>query len=74
MNTFFIILLVITSVIIIATTLIMEPVTRGAGSMYGQDTNAFGLTSHQSKEKTLQKVMIISGVIFVVSLIAIVAL
>ncbi len=71
MNTLFIILLVISSIVIIGTTLVMEPKT-GAGSMYGQDANAFGTSAYHNRDHMLNKFTVISAVVFVVSLIGLV--
>lgn len=73
LDTLFIVILVISSIIIIATTLMMEPKTR-AGASFGQESNAFGKSAHQSRDKFLQKVTVIFAVIFLVSLIALLAL
>lgn len=73
MNTFFIVLLVIASVIIIVATLLMDPKT-GSGTAFGQDSNTFGTSVHKSKDQFLNKVTIVAGVVFVASLIAILAL
>ncbi|MDY3052015.1 MAG: preprotein translocase subunit SecG [Ndongobacter sp.] len=74
MDKFFIVLLVISSAVIILSTLAMEPKTQGMGSAYGQDTNMFGKSAHQSKEKKLQQFTIVSALVFMISLIAIIAL
>lgn len=71
MSTLFIILLVISSVVIIGTTLLMDPKT-GAGSMYGQDANAFGTSAYHGKDQMLNKVTVICAVVFVISLIGLV--
>lgn len=69
----FIGLVVISSIIIILTTLMMEPKTN-AGSSFGQDSNAFGKSLHQSKDRFLNKITIGAGLVFVVSLLIILAL
>nr|WP_083430799.1 preprotein translocase subunit SecG [Ndongobacter massiliensis] len=74
METFFVVLLVIVSVLIIVATLAMEPKTQGAGSAYGQETNVFGKSAHQSRDRMLQKITIICSLVFMISLIAILAI
>ena len=73
MKTFIIILLVIASVVIIAATLMMEPKTN-AGSLFGQESNIYGTSVHRPKDALLNKMTIFSGVVFVLSLIALLAL
>jgi len=74
LNKFFIGLLVIASIVIIVTTMLMEPKTQGAGSAYGQETNTFGKSAHQSKDYALNRFTVMAGVVFVACLIAILAL
>ncbi len=71
MTTFFIILLVITSLIIIVATLLMEPKT-GAGSAYGQEANVYGTSAYRGKDALLNKLTIITSLIFLVSLLGLV--
>lgn len=70
MKTILIGLLAIVSIIIIVATSMMEPKTQGMGGVYGQDTNSFGTSAHQSKDKMLNKVTIICAIVFMVALIA----
>lgn len=74
MDKIFIVLLVISSIVIILATLMMEPKTQGAGSLYGMETNTFGTASHQSKDYLLTRATIVCSVLFVISLIGLVAL
>lgn len=67
-------LLAIISVVIILVSLMMEPKSEGAGATYGQSSGAFGSTAHQAKEKLLQKVMIFSGAVAAICLIALIVL
>ncbi|WP_308540517.1 preprotein translocase subunit SecG [uncultured Murdochiella sp.] len=73
LKTAVIILLVIASVLIIAATLMMEPKTN-AGTMFGQESNVYGTSVHRPKDALLNKVTIICSVVFVLSLIALLAL
>lgn len=73
MRTFFIVLLVLASLAIIVATQMIEPKSQGAGAMYGQDTNTFGSAAFQTRDKLLNKVTIISAVVFMVSLIGLLA-
>lgn len=74
MQTFFIAVLVIASVIIIATTTMMEPKSR-SGSAFGQESsNVYGTSVHRTKDHFLNKITVGAAVIFVLSLIAILAL
>ncbi|MDD7593294.1 MAG: preprotein translocase subunit SecG [Peptoniphilaceae bacterium] len=73
MEPLFIGLLVIASIVIIVATLLMSPKT-GAGTAFGQDSNTYGTSVHKSKDQFLNKVTIGAGVVFVASLIAILAL
>lgn len=74
METVFIALLVVASVGIILATLMMEPVTKGMGSTYGQDTNVFGRSAHRSKEQLLRRITVVCAAIFVVASIMIAVL
>lgn len=69
-----ILLVAIASVAIIIAYLAMEPKSQGAGSVYGQEGSAFGSTAHQAREKLLNKIMIVAGVVLMIGLIALVAL
>ena len=73
MKYLFIALLVVSSIVIIVTTLMMEPKTR-AGAMFGQDSNVHGTSMHKSKDDFLNKVVIIFGIVFGISLIGLLAL
>ena len=73
MKTVVIILLVIASILIIAATMMMEPKTN-AGTMFGQESNVYGTSVHRPKDALLNKVTIICSVVFVLSLIALLAL
>lgn len=73
MKTAVIILLVIASIVIIAATLVMEPKTK-AGALFGQESNVYGTSVHRPKDALLNKVTIISSAVFVLSLIALLAL
>lgn len=66
-------LIVVSSLIIIATTLMMEPKT-GAGSAFGQDSNAFGKSVHQTKDRLLNKITVVAAFIFIAGLLGILAI
>lgn len=67
MQTFFIVLLVISSLAIIVSTLMMEPKTEGMGTLTGGETNAFGKSASRGKEQILQTIMIVAAVVFLIS-------
>lgn len=67
MQTFFIVLLVISSLAIIVSTLMMEPKTEGMGTLTGGETNVFGKSASRGKEQILQTIMIVAAVVFLVS-------
>lgn len=69
MNKLFIVLLVVSSLIIIVTTLIMEPKTEGMGSLAGTETNVFGKSASRGREQILQRIMVISAIVFMISAI-----
>lgn len=71
MDKLFIVLLVISSLIIIVTTLIMEPKTEGMGSLSGAETNVFGKSASRGREKILQRLTVISAIVFLISAIMI---
>ena len=50
----------------------MEPKTK-AGALFGQESNVYGTSVHRPKDDMLNKVTIVCGVIFVISLIALLA-
>lgn len=74
MKNLFMILLVISSIGIIIATNLMEPKQQGMGGSYGQDTNVFGRTANKAKEALLQKITIISAVVFMLSAILVTVL
>lgn len=67
MKTVFLALLVISSLGIIISTLLMEPKAEGMGSLSGQDSNVFGAGATKTKEALLNKIVVVSGVLFLVS-------
>ncbi len=67
MQTFFIVLLVISSLAIIVSTLMMEPKTEGMGTLTGGETNVFGKSASRGKEQILQTIMIVAAVVFLIS-------
>lgn len=73
LKTGIIVLLVLASIVIIVATLMMEPKTN-AGTMFGQDSNVYGTSVHRPKDALLNKVTVICSVVFVLSLIALLAL
>ena len=74
MRTFFIILLLISSVGAILSTLFMEPKAEGMGSISGSSANVFGKGASRGKEKLLNRLTLIFGIIFAISAIAVTAL
>ena len=71
MDKLFIVLLVVSSVIIIVASLIMEPKTEGMGSLSGAETNVFGKYASRGREQILQRLMVISAIVFMISAIMI---
>lgn len=71
MDTLFIVLMVISSIAIIVATLIMEPKTEGMGSISGAETNVFGKSASRGKEQILQRIMIVSAIVFLISAIVV---
>lgn len=67
MQTFFIVLLVISSLAIIVSTIMMEPKTEGMGTLTGGETNVFGKSASRGKEQILQTIMIVAAVVFLIS-------
>ena len=65
-------ILVLASIVIIAATLMMEPKTK-AGALFGQESNVYGTSVHRPKDDMLNKATIVCGVIFVISLVALLA-
>ena len=74
METIFLILLVVSSISIIVSTSEMEPKEQGLDGIYGGTTSKFGQTAQEKKEATLEKITIISAIVFVVSALAVAAL
>lgn len=66
-------LVTISSLVIILTTLMMEPKT-GAGASFGQDSNTFGKSVHQSRDRFLNKITVVAAFIFVAGLLGILAI
>lgn len=67
MQTFFIVLLVVSSLTIIVTSLLIEPKTEGMGTLTGGETNLFGKSASRGREEILQIIMIVAAVIFLIS-------
>lgn len=68
MNTIFIILLLISSIGVILSTILMEPKAEGMGSITGGHANMFN-TQSRGKEKLLNNLTIIFGIVFAISTI-----
>lgn len=71
METFLIVLLVISSLAIIIATLLMEPKTEGMGSLSGGETNIFGKSASRGKEQILAMIMVVAAIVFLISSILI---
>lgn len=67
-------ILLVFSVVIIIAVLMMEPKTQGMGSLTGGETNVFGQGNKRGKDAILDKVVIGSSVIFLVSAVILAAL
>lgn len=67
MYNFFIVLLAVASLVIIIATLLMEPKTEGMGTLSGGETNVFGKSASRGKEAILQRIMIVSSIVFLIS-------
>lgn len=74
MRTFFIIVLLISSIGVILSTFLMEPKAEGMGSISGSSANVFGKGASRGKERLLNRLTLIFGIIFAVSTIAVTAL
>lgn len=74
MKAFFTVLLVIVSLIIIGAVLLMEPKSQGLGSGFGSETNMFDMAGNNRRDALLNRVIVVSSIIFVVSAILVTAL
>lgn len=74
MKTFFLVLLTLSSLSIIVTTLLMEPKQQGAGSAFGASQTGLGQTAQGRKEALLQKITIVSAIVFMISAILVTVL
>lgn len=74
MKTFFIAALVLASIVIVFATVALEPKSQGAGAVYGQESNAFGSSSHRMRDRMFNRATIIASIVFLISLAGIFAL
>ncbi|MDO5690138.1 MAG: preprotein translocase subunit SecG [Tissierellia bacterium] len=74
MKTALTVLLLIASVVIIIAVLMMEPKSKGMGSISGGDTNIFGSGGKKTKDALLSRVVATSFVVFLVSAVLITAI
>lgn len=70
MQSFLTVLLMIVSLVIVIAVTMQDPKTEGLGSLGGTQTNVFGRSAHKSKNETLDKVVVVGGVLlFLLSII-----